>query len=300
MLPVTLVGGLGFITNKYALAGFQTYTLAALRFSSGMLFTLIPLLRLPKEQRLIRKQDWKFLLMMAYCCSSIYAILFNIASRTLTATNASLISALTPLITSILAALILKDRLRPYNLLALIIALFGVSCAITNGNFGYFATMKFGGAEMLVLIAVCCSSFWGVLSRIVSLNNKPVAITFWQQFFTSILFIPLAFIMEDPVAQMKTASLLPWVSVIGWSFLTSNIMMVLNQVAVREFGVLKISIFGNLTPIITIFASMLMLGEIPSVWTFIGAGLIIGGMMINTIFGPRYLVRKVKPAETAQ
>ncbi len=100
-------------------------TLTAVRVTVAGLLFLALIRRLPPAERRPGR-DWPWLLGMALTGVFAFPVLLYFALRFTTASNASLINGAGPLVTAVLAAALLRERLRSHQALGAVVSLAGV------------------------------------------------------------------------------------------------------------------------------------------------------------------------------
>ena len=87
-------------------------------------------------------RQWAGLLFLGLTGMFLYNFFFLKGLSLTTAANGSLIVSLNPLLTALLSATLLKERIRPIQVGGLLLALAGVGVVVTDGSFGALGRVR--------------------------------------------------------------------------------------------------------------------------------------------------------------
>ena len=196
------------------------------------------------------------------------------------AINVAMIIAITPLLTTLLALLFFKsERTKsPMRIiLGSVIALCGVITVIYNGN----ANLKFNiKGDTLTLCAAFSWAFYSLLLKILGKKYSAVFIT-RKVFGYGIISIALMLPFHCPdfnlnlLAKPEIA-----VNILYLGGVASMLCFTIWSAVVKKIGTVKSTNYINLNPIATFVSAYLVLGEVISLISFIGAITIIAGVYI--------------------
>jgi drug/metabolite transporter (DMT)-like permease len=246
-------------------------TLAALRFVVGSaLFAALLQREAPEERRL--GSDWLLLLAMGIAGVALFAPLQYLGLRYTTAANAALLQALAPLITGLLAALLIKERMSRYQILAALVGLLGVLVLISGGSLAFWRTMESGIGDLIILVAVTLWALYTVISRLVTARRTVLSATGLSTFF-GVPFLLVAMVWElQTTAMQMTPGLALAILYVGISptvigFLSWN-------GGVRRLGPSGAMVFYNTLPLYGAMLAYLFLGEEIG-WAHLAGGALI-------------------------
>jgi drug/metabolite transporter (DMT)-like permease len=246
-----------FIAGKFALAELTPFTLAAWRyvFAVAMLFPFV-----------LRRDAWRGLgavsgrlAIMVLCGGVLYPSLFLGALSRTTATNTSLLVAINPTLTALLAPLA-GERLDPRRLPGVLLALVGAAVVVTHGDLGRVGELGHASGDLLAIVAATCWMGFNLASRGVVARAQPAPINFVVYGLGALVLFALAH-AEEPVRQMMTASPSAVASVVVMAALSSALAGQLFLVGVRTVGVTRAAIFVNFVPVLTAALAAALLGE---------------------------------------
>ncbi|GBD09281.1 putative cystine transporter YijE [Candidatus Thermoflexus japonica] len=248
-------------------------TLSALRFVIAVLcFGWLLRSRPPEERR--PGADAPLLLAMALTGVALFAPTLYWGLRYTTAVNATLINGLGPLITGLLAALMIREPLTPRQLTAALLGLLGVLLVISHGERKVWETLHGNPGDLLVLMALTLWGIYSVLGRKVMARRSAIS--------TTALSMALALPLLIPAALVEQLSLPPrWRPEVALAVLYIGVApTVLGFLAwnegVRRLGPGGAMMFYNTLPICGALLGHFLLGESLGLSHFIGGALIIG------------------------
>ncbi len=249
-------------------------TLAAARFSLASLLFVILLQRRPAEERRLGRDRW-LLLGMGLSGVAVFAPTLYLGLRYTTATNATLISGLGPLITGSMAALLIRERMSRRQAVGAIISLLGVTVLISGGSLAFWQTMRSNVGDLIVLGSVVLWGLYSVLGRQVMRRRSPLSTTAMSAFI-GLPFLLLAATWELATFPINTSpTLILAILYIGVAptvlgFLAWN-------AGVRRLGASGAMVFFNTLPLYGALLGYLFLAESIGAIHLLGGALIIGG-----------------------
>ena len=192
----------------------------------------------------------------------------------------SAIVAMIPLVTPIGAAIFLKERLTPMNIVGLFVSFFGVVTMLLNKNMVFTASPK--GVLFLsgaVLVAVGYSIALLKLTRL----YKPLTITWMQNIIGMIYFIPLVLVMEhfQPSNFGNVKEFI--VPIICLGVFCSAIAYALWAFAYSKLGASKANVYNNLIPVFTAIFSYFIIHESLTSQKIIGIILVVFGLVLSQL-----------------
>lgn len=221
------------------------------------------------------------------CSGSLYYILENFALERTSTGNVSLLASVSPLFTTILMAVVYRQKIKIPVIVGSIMALFGVGCVILN---------KGGGFEIHPagdLLALSASLAWAVytivVKRLLPIYNG-IFITRKLFFYGVISSIPLLFLeggpthlgmlfdFSHPKYLLNFLFLVVMCSVAGF-LLWNEVMRLLGPVMANNYIYLQ--------PMVTLIVAYFVLDEKIFMMGYLGCALIIGGLVIADKWNPK-------------
>lgn len=232
-----------------------------------------------KNRRIIRPLLFKlfflgFLSMACYQCLSYWA------ADTSTATNMAIITALTPLMTLLMSALVLRIRPSFMVLAGAGIALAGTFYLISEGNMGKLIHGPWHQGDILMLTAITGYALYSVL-----LKRWQIPLSAWQSTYlqaASALICMIPMMMLVPAGQARlSADSIPLILYAG--ILASIVLPYCWIKGIEHLDPARCSMVMNLLPVFTAGLAVLILHEAPGNHHLIGGAIALTGVMLSQV-----------------
>ncbi len=171
-------------------------------FIPMLLATIFMLPFVYKDVRANKKRklsDLKIFVVLALLGQFPAQVLMTIGTQQSTASNAAIINLSLPVVSALLAVILLREKMSPLRWISFIIAIAGVAlCSfkdILHTNFG----VQFLVGNLLIFSGVLGSGFYNTLCKKISKNYTEVEMLFYTYIFMVILLAPLVFYYEGYV-----------------------------------------------------------------------------------------------------
>lgn len=286
ILAVVAVWGTNFVIIKFALAHLPPLLLAALRFALAA-FPLVLLVRRPAA-------SWGNLALYGLAIGvGQFALLFYGMQRDITPGLASLVVQAQVFFTVALAVFIDKERLRPYQWVAALIALTGIVIIASHTD---------GHTTLAGLLLTLGAAFFWALGNMASRAAGPVdvlAYVAWSSLFAVPPLLLLSWALEgwpriaSGLAQADAAT---WAAV-AWQSLGNTIFGYgVWAWLLARYPAATVAPFSILVPVFGIGASALLMGEALPPWKLLAAGLVMAGLALNLLW-PRLRLAAARSQE---
>jgi drug/metabolite transporter (DMT)-like permease len=270
-----------FIWFKIANETFHPVTIVFIRLVfSVMLLTSYLLIK--KKFVKIRKEDRKLFLMLALFEPFFYFLGESFGLTYVSATVGSVLISTIPVVATIGAWIIFKERLKIINYIGIIVSFLGIVVFVLNKDGALTFSIK--GLSLLMLAVFSASGYNLTLSRLVG-NYEPVFIVNLQNTIGAILFLPLFLIFDLKHFIDIPFSLHSLTPVIELSVFASCGAFILFAYSVRNMGITKANVFTNFIPIFTAFFSFLILGDKLTMQNILGMAIVISGLIMSQMNG---------------
>lgn len=249
-------------------------TLAAARFLIASSVFAALLRRLPTEERRLKPDRW-LLAGMALTGVVVFPPTLYLGLRHTTAVNATLINGTGPLITGLLAALLIGEPMSRRQIGGAIVSLTGVIVLISGGRLLFWRALGGNVGDLIVLGAVALWGLYSVLGRRVMRHRSALSATALSAF----LGLPLLLLAAAWETRTFAIDLSPkLVLAVLYIGVTPTVVGFLSwNAGVRRLGPSGAMVFYNTLPLYGALLGHLFLGEPIGASHLIGGALIVGG-----------------------
>ena len=218
----------------------------------------------------------------------LYNAVFFTGLKLTTASNGALIVAINPLLTAVLSALWLRERVNPGQAAGLLLSLFGVALVIARGSLETITSHSFNRGDLIMLGAPLCWALYSILGKKVLGRFTPLAATAYASCFGAVLLVPAA-LLERAAAggPLPGFSWLGWLAILQLALLGTVVGFVWWYEGVQRIGTARAAAFVNLVPLFGAVLAALILGERLVPAQFWGGFLVIVGVYWGSRQPPR-------------
>jgi len=276
-----------FVAGKWAVGEAPPFFVATLRFAiaSAVLWALIAWRFRERGRRFPVPEggaQWAGLFSLGLTGVFLYNFVFLTGLSWTSATNGSLIVAFNPLLTAVLSALWLKERVRPVQAGGLLLALFGVGVVITRGSIAVMRSLSFNPGDLLMLGAPLAWALYTILGKKALVRFPPLVATAYASLFGTLLLLPAAALEGSLLTGVHRLTVYGWISVLQLALLGTVVGFVWWYEGVEALGASRAAVFVNLVPLFGVLLSALILSESPEVSQLAGGILVVLGVGIGT------------------
>ena len=273
---VVLVWGANYVVGKWGMAGFDPLAFTVIRFVGATPILFLLLYALEKDLRIQLKDCWE-LAMLGLIGITIYQTLFMASVKYATATNASLMLAISPVFTAIFAWLAGQERLGPRGRWGSTLSLLGVIFVLL------FGTNKLAlGWDVIRgdLIAILASSVWGLYpvlaKRMMSKYSALKTMTYASLFGTIFLLV----VGSNGVLSLTLTKIpfVAWGSMLYSIALVTVFGLVVWYHAISRIGANRVMAYMYAVPAVAVITAAIILREQIHMMQVVGAAVIFWGI----------------------
>lgn len=275
---VIVAWGVNFVIIKVGLDGVPPMLLGALRFMLAAFPAIL----------FIRRPDMPLRWLLAYGLTislGQFAFLFSAMYVGMPAGLASLVLQAQAFFTLGFAALFIGETVRRSSLIGLVVAAAGL-LLIGSESGRAFTLAGF-------VLTLCAAAMWGlgnvVTKRIGKVNL--VSLVVWGSLIPPLPFLALSLILEGPAqieAALRSISLSSLLAIAYLAFIATLLGYGLWSRLLSRYPASQVAPFSLLVPVVGLSSAWLFLGEALSTVQWLGAAIVMLGLLIN-VFGPRLL-----------
>ncbi|NGQ94781.1 DMT family transporter [Brevibacillus sp. SYP-B805] len=278
LAAVVVIWGANYTIGKFGMQALSPDVFTLTRF-----LLVIPVLLFLVKWREgtlgIRKRDIPAFLLAALVGITLYQTLFVASLKYTTATNASLLVAMSPIFTVAIALLKRQERLTPMLIAGSLLAVTGVILVKGAGEHGLSFTLESLRGDVIAGVASFLFGCYPFTTARLTKTYSAMKITLYTALFGS-LFLALycgADLMSVHWAALPASA---W-----WSLLYAAYPVTAYSLAVWNYGMevqgaSRVMPFMYLVPVTAILVAMVWIGEKMNGWQWLGAVMILGGVFL--------------------
>lgn len=274
---LTIAGwSLAYVLTRMALPYFSPLALAVVRYLFASLALLVVVL--VRRIRPPKPRDLGWFALAGVCGFTLYVVVFNKGSQTVTAATSSVVIATVPVMTALLASVVFKERLAPLQWAGTLVSFAGVAVlTVLEGGLAVNA-----GILWLLLAAVLLSSYNLMLRRLTR-SYPALDATAYCIFIGTLLYAPF---MPGAIGELVAAPPVAWMYVALMGVFCSAVAYVSWSTALAKAKrTSAVSNYMFVTPFVTSVLGFLMAGEAIDLATLVGGAIILGGMALYRFGG---------------
>lgn len=261
--------------------GYSAGHLILIRFIiASIIFAVIAFLpgisfQLPKKEDLFK------IALLGWIGISVYHICVTFGQLTITAGTAGMLIGSAPIFTTIIAVLVLKERLGTIGWFGLAFGFVGILLiGIGTGD----SLFNISPGVFLVIIAAIATSLFFVYQKSLLLKYNPIELT---AYFTWAGTIPFLVFAPGLLQDIQHATLEANLAAIYIGVFPTAIAYLMWAIALSISKASSISSLLYAEPVIAIVVAWLWLGELPAVLSIVGGFIAILGVLIVHLYGKR-------------
>lgn len=281
--------GFSFLFTKEGLELMTPFQLLGFRFA--LAFISLSILRIAGIINIdLKGKNIKLLMLLAVFQPGIYFVFETIGMIYTTSSEAGIMIALIPIAVTILAAVFLKEKTSLIQIAFVLLSVGGVFFIILNKGGSAIEGNLFG--IFLLAVAVLAAAFYNIISRKLSLQFRPIEITYFMMGFGALAFNLTALYQRsfnlsgyfNVLSETKVI-----ITIIYLGIFSSVIAFFMMNYTLSKINAAQAAVFANFTTVVSILAGVFIRNESFYKFQIIGAVLIIVG-----VWGTNYFSRPVK------
>lgn len=269
--------GISFIAIKLALREVSAVTLIVLRFAIGALVVGAAAWRRGEFARLAWR-DLPALAGVGAVGITLQQLLQVSGQASAEASVAAFLASTAPAFTVLIAALFLRERVRPWQVLGIGLATAGAALVATNGDWAGLARGHFGAPGNILVLA--SSVVWALLTIMSKhvVNGRPATVVTAGMFFFGALFALPLFVAQEGWRELPRVSPAGWGAILFVSFVCTAAAYLINTHALKRLSAARVAVIQNIEPLVAVTAAGLILTEAITLPMLVGGAAILGGV----------------------
>ena len=297
MLATSLFFSTNIIFGRYVVADTAPFVLATIRWAAvAAILMPFAITRSGAAMRQVLTRQWPLLALLGFLGMGICGGGVYLGLSMTTATNATLIYSVAPVLIILLEALFKGRKTGLREIAGAVLAFAGVTWIVLRGDVSRLATLQFNAGDLLIALAALSWAIYSILyrSRAVSgLDN--VSLFALVAAFGALANLPLAMLdLAHGTGLPPTAN--AWKATAGIVVISSLMAFMGFQYGVRRLGASVAGLFMYLMTPWGVLMAVLFLGERLSGFHAVGIALVMTGVILATLPAALFARRRRKPA----
>jgi len=270
-----------YIAGKYAIVDLGPISASLWRYVVALVFLSGLLFHFKTESLKVEGNDLGFLILSGLFGIVGYHYFFFSALRYTQVANTAIINAFSPIITGIMAAVFIGERLTRQNYIGVAMAFSGVIILLTRGRIENILLLRINLGDLLMLCSVFSWGIYALLIKRMVRKYTVFTITFYATLFGVIFLIGLASVENrgNPVFDISMRSL---GSVLYMGLCASGLGYLLYNISIRRIGPTKTSsMVYSLVSVFVVILARIVFNEPITVIMVLSMGLILLGLQFT-------------------
>lgn len=271
-----IVWGSNFVFGKILVQDFSPTMLTLLRLLFIVLF-LVGLSVYKKHFKRLDKKDLLPIIFLGVIGVFINQWSFFVGLQTADPTTSALILATTPILTSVIAAVFLKEKLTMRMLAGSIVAIMGIYFVVAKGD---LSSLHIDKGLIWIVVTMITFAIMIVMTRVLAQRLDPLTITLYSNVVGLMISIPFAFTLDSPLRISVNMS--DWALLIGTAVVVHGVAALIWNNNIRHVDASKASILSNLEPFVAMLMGLILLYKPITGAEILGSIFIVGGVVLSS------------------
>ncbi|PWC08483.1 DMT family transporter [Mycetocola zhujimingii] len=264
-----------YVVGHLLADGISPLQLTAIRWAIAAPLLVVFAILIEKPNWRAALREWPMHLLQAALGLVAFCLFSYEALAHTTALNAALVGATNPVLIAVVAAVLVRERMRGASILGLVTSLLGVLLILTHGNLFEVFTTEYNVGGLYMLGAVAVWTAYTIIGR--TLKTAPVTSAALQSVIAAIALAPIALAVGGPIALDSAG----WWGVLYIGVFPSVLSLMLWNISVKKIGAGRAGIYLNLMPVFTALMALAM-GTPITLVQVLGGALVIGGVWLTS------------------
>lgn len=285
LAAVIIARSTSYLLSKVSLQSMGPFTLLSIRFLAAFLFLV--LLFWKKLLSVSKKTLLRGMILGAVFFSVMTAELFGL--RSTDSSTTSFLENTAIVFVPLIEALLHRKFPRTPALLSAAVTMFGIGLLTLRG--GAF-TLKAG--ELLCLLAAVLYALAIIVTDRLSRRDDPLTLGILQVGFIGLFALAASILFETPRLPTNWTQ---WLMILALALICSGFGFTLQPVAQRYTTSERAGMFCALNPVTAAVLGTIFLGEQLGLQGIIGAGFVLSGILLSTLFA-KHAEKRDSPLDT--
>lgn len=280
MIFATILFAGAFIAGKLGTNSFSPLVMTFLRIGLASII-LFPIMLIKEKAIKLTKEEFLITFKLGLIGMTFYHLFFFNALKHTTASNASVINASMPIITAIIALLVLNEKISKLKLLFMFTAFVGVILTIIKWDIDTLRQLAFNKGDLIMMCGTVSWATYGVLIKKYDIKMSALKLMTYTLLMCTLIVAPFA-LREIIIYDSLNVPFSDYYSLIYMAVFPTVIGYTIQQTCIRKLGPSTAALFINLVPVFSIILAIIFLGETVIPLMFVSLSIIIASVIAFT------------------
>jgi drug/metabolite transporter (DMT)-like permease len=278
LIGVAVIWALNFSVVKISLEEFDPYSFNAIRFFLAFSFLYIATIKKGFSLRVKKEHFWA-LVGIGLIGNLLYQFLFIVGINLTKAANASVMLGTIPIWVALLSQFFTEEKLTVLKSVGVVFAFTGVAFIVIGGNNEIsFQSETFLGDIIIILAAIVWAVYTIYSKKYLKFYNS----TQFSAFMSLVGFICLSIIGLPYLIELDWTSISPkaYGGAVYSGLLSVGLAYLIWNNGIVKIGAVRTAAYQNLVPVLGLVFGVIILGEVLTLFQYIGALSVIAGIVM--------------------
>ncbi|MGN6492047.1 MAG: DMT family transporter [Agriterribacter sp.] len=212
-------------------------------------------------------------------------VLITWGTQQSTASNAAVISLSLPVITTVFAYVMLKEKMNRLRWMSFIVAIAGVILCSIGDIKGINLSSSYVWGNVLIFLAIVGNAYYNTSCKAISAKYSEMEMVFYTYVAMIVLLAPLVFYFEPVVfARISQFTRETWLGLALLAFFHNFLSMVLFFKALKTLDAMQVALSNYLISFMALPVAAFWLNEKLNIYAIVGGVLVLISTIVVTVF----------------
>ena len=241
--------------------------------------------------------DLKIFVLLALVGQFPAQVLMTLGTQQTTASNAAIINLALPVVSALLAVLLLREKMNALRWVSFVIAIAGVVLCSLKDMQGLDFSMRYILGNLLIFTGVLGSGFYNTMCKKISRDYTEMEMLFYTYIFMVVLLGPLAWYYERRTfTNITSFTTQTWIGLGLLTVFHNFLSMILFFKALKQLEAIQVALSNFLITFFALPIAAIWLNEKLSFLSIAGGLLVLTGTLCITVWEYRQAAPKINVA----
>jgi drug/metabolite transporter (DMT)-like permease len=238
-----------------------------------------------KRNKARKLSDLKIFVVLALLGQFPAQVLMTIGTQKSTASNAAIINLTLPVVSALLAVVLLKEKMNSLRWISFLIAIVGVVMISLKDILGIDFSVQFLIGNLFIFLGVLGSGFYNTLCKKIAQDYTEMEMLFYTYIFMVVLLAPLVWYYErNTLTNISHFTTNTWIGLALLTVFHNFLSMILFFIALKKLEAIQVALSNFLIAFFAIPIAAIWLGEKLSFMSLIGGILVLVSTLAITVW----------------